>query len=329
MPTYRRIFLLAGISLAVSATLPGALAQTPQLEQARILVGFPAGGGTDASARRLAEGLTGRYAKSVIVENKPGASGRLAVDELRRGAMDGSLLLVQPEAVVTQQPLVDPKYTNFKFDDVVAVAAIGSIQHAFAVGPTVPESVKTMKDFFEWAKANPSKASFGTPGNNSAQDFLMRSVGRSVTGELTHVPYKGSAPGVQDLIAGQITAFLSPVGDTLPYTASGRVRLLGTSGEQRSKFAPNVPTFAEQGLPEMTLVEYFGVWMARGTPDAVQANASAAVRSVVSQPATAEALLKFGIEATPISQQEFASAIRASNAAWAERLRKIGFKPET
>jgi len=328
MPTNRRTFIVAAASAAASSSMSSAFAQAGTPEQAKILVGFPPGGGTDAAARRLAEGLRGLYARTVVVDNKPGASGRLVVDEMRRGPSDGSIMVVQPEAVVTQQPHVDPKNTSYTIDDVIAIGGIGLIQQAFAVGPAVPETVKSMKEFFEWARANPSKANFGTTGTNSPQDFLIRPVLKELGLQITHVPYRGSAPGVQDLIAGQISGFLSPVGDSLPHQATGRMRLLGTSGERRSRFAPDVPTFIEQGLPAMTLTEWFGVWMSRGTSEAVRTKAAAAVHAVVAQPATAEALAKFGIDASPIGQQEFATAIRTSHAAWADRLRKIGFKPE-
>lgn len=324
----RRSFMLTGTSLAALTHFPGASGEVRLLEQARILVGFPPGGGTDAAARRVAEALRGVYAKVVVVDNKPGAAGRIAIDEMRRSPLDGSVMVVQPEAVLTQQPLVDPKNTNYKMDDLVAVAAVGSIQHAFAVGPAVPASVRTMKDFFEWVRLNPSKANFGTPGTHSAQDLLMRLAGPDVTGPLTHAPYRGSAPGVQDLIAGQISGFFSPVGDSLPYLGSGRMRLLGTSGDVRSKFAPDVSTFTEQGLPGMTLVEYFGVWAARGVPEAARAHAASAIREAMAQPANVEALARLGIEASSLSQPEFAAAIRTSHAAWSQRLQKMGFKPD-
>ena len=329
MPITRRRLLFAGASVIPAAFGIHAFAQSVLLEQVRVLVGFPSGGGTDSAARRVAEGIRGVYGKTLVVENKPGASGRLVVDEMRRGPADGSIMVVQPEAVITQQPHVDPKNTHYSIDDVAAIGGIGQIQHAFAVGPAVPDSVRSMKDFFAWARANQGKANFGTPGANSAQDFLMRPVLQELNLQLTHAPYRGSAPGVQDLIGGQISAFFSPVGDSLPHQGTGRMRLLGTSGERRAKFAPDVQTFAEQGFPAMTLAEWYGVWMSKGTPDATRAAAASAISSAVMQPACVEALGKFGIEATPIGQQEFAAAVRASYAAWAERLRKIGFQPET
>jgi tripartite-type tricarboxylate transporter receptor subunit TctC len=146
--------------------------------------------------------------------------------------------------------------------------------------------------------------------------------------ELTHVPYKGSAPGIQDLLAGQVAAMLSPVGDSLPYLSSGKLRIIGTSGAQRSKFAPDVPTFKEQGLQGMELTERFGVWAKAGVPEATLDRLHAAVQKVLVQPELVEFFVKAGLEADPISRQSFIKASRESYDAWGERVRITGFKPE-
>jgi tripartite-type tricarboxylate transporter receptor subunit TctC len=299
-----------------------------ELAQARILVGFPPGGGTDVCARLLADGLRGRYAKTVLVDNRPGAGGKIAVDEMRRQGADGSAMVMQPESVLTLSQHVDPKTTHFRFDDLAPVAAVALMHHAFFVGPAVPSSVQTMQDYLAWAQANPGKANFGTPGNNSTQDFLMRSAGADRAGHLTHAPYRGSAPGVQDLLGGQISAFFSPVGDGLPHQASGRMRALGTSGDKRSRFTPQVPTFAEQGLPKLTLTEYYGVWMSSAVPEPVRARAAHEVGAFVARPENVEAFAKFGIEPAPLSLPAFAAAMRSSHQAWGERLASIGYRPQ-
>jgi tripartite-type tricarboxylate transporter receptor subunit TctC len=205
---------LGGFAASLLVPVPS---HANELAQARILVGFPPGGGTDVCARLLADGLRGRYAKMVVVDNRPGASGKIAVEEMRRQPGDGSAMVMQPEAVLTMAQHVDPKTTNFRFDDLAPIAAVALTHHAFWVGPTVPASVTSMQDFFAWGRAHPKHANFGTPGNNSCQEFLVRAAGTARTGTLTHAPYRGSAPGVQDLIGGQISAFFSPVGDGLPH----------------------------------------------------------------------------------------------------------------
>lgn len=315
---------LAALAAASSAPLR---AQAP-LEMARILCGFPAGGTTDAAGRRLADSLrTLGYARQAIVENKVGAGGRLAFDEMRRGPADGSLLIVQPETVITLQPHVDPKNTPFKFEDGVAVAGCGTVQYGFAVGPAVPEAVKTVRDFLDWARANPARANFGSPGAGSPQEFFVRLLSLETGVALNPIPYRGSAPGVQDLLGGQIPAMYSPVGDSLPHRASGRMRLLATSGARRSRFAPEVPTFGEQGFAFMESAEWYGVWMPRAAAEATVTRASAAIRSAIAQPETVEVFHKLGIEAETGTQADFAQAMRDHHAAWPERVRKAGFKP--
>lgn len=327
-PTRRQV--TGGIAAwAALAGWPGLASAQSSLDTARILCGFPAGGTTDAAARRLAESLRGQgYARQVIVENKPGAGGRIAFDEMRRGPTDGSLLILQPETVVTLQPHVDPKNTTFKFEDGIPAAGCGVINYGFAVGPMVPESVASLKDFLEWAKANPAKASFGSPGAGSPHEFSVKLLSKETGVPLTHVPYRGSAPGVQDLIGGQIASMYSPVGDALPHRASGRMRLLATSGAKRSRFAADVPTFSELGHKYMEMSEWYGLWLPKGASDAVVNRLHAGIKTAIAQPETVEVMNKLAIEADASTPAEFGKAIRDSNAAWPERVRKTGFKPE-
>jgi tripartite-type tricarboxylate transporter receptor subunit TctC len=316
-------------ALAAGASAFGlARAQTPFLEQAKFLVGFPAGGGTDTSARRIADGVRGGYARTTLVENKPGAGAKLVVEDTLRGPTDGTLALVQPESVVTLQPHSDPKNTRFKFEDFAPVAGITVFPQALAVGPMVPESVRTVKDFLAWAKDNPDKATFGTPAPNSTQDFLFKAAMKVHGFQLTHVPYKGSAPAIQDLLGGQIAATLSPVGDSLPHLPGGKLRILGTSGPQRSRFAPEAPTFTELGYPQMQLMEGFGIWMKAGVPEAVQDRLHDAVQKVLAQQEVVDFFAKTGMEASPMSRAAFIKSMRDSEAAWVERIRITGYKPE-
>ena len=330
MNTSRRQFAGGMATLAAAAGWPGLVRAQSPLDMVRILCGFPAGGTTDAASRRLAESLRGLgYGRQVLVENKPGAGGRLAFDEMRRAATDGSVMILQPETVITLQPHVDPKNTMFKFDDGVPVSGIGVVHYGFMVGPMVPDNVATMKDFLAWAKANQAKASFGTPGAGSPHEFAVRLLSKDTGVALNHVPYRGSAPGVQDVLGGQIAAMYSPVGDSLPHRASGRVRLLATSGAKRSRFASDVPTFTEQGFKYMEGAEWYGLWVPKGTSDAVVARLYAAVKTVIGQPETVELLTKLAIEPDASTTADFAKAIRDSNTTWPERVRQTGFKAES
>ena len=323
----RREFLAATAATATLAGWPG-LSRAQTLETARILVGFPPGGTADALARRVADKLRGHFAKTVLVENKPGAGGRLAVEELRRSAPDGTTLLLTPAAMITLYPHL---YTRLPYgiDDVTPVATAAQVAFAFGVGPGVPDSVKNIKDFLAWAKANPALANYGSPGAGTPPHMLAALLSKESGVELRHVPYRGSGPGIQDLLGGQVPAFSSPIGDYLPHLKSGKLRVLATSGATRSRFAPDAPTYTEQGFKSLEMVEWYGLFLPpKAAPELVQ-RAAAALRTAMSGPEMAEGLAAYGLEVQVNSPAELAKAVKDENAAWGPIVKKVGFTPES
>ena len=322
----RRQFLAATATSAALAGWP-ALSHAQALETARILVGFPPGGTVDAVARRIADKLRGSYAKTVVVENKPGAGGRLAVEELKRSAPDGATLLVTPAAMITLYPHLYTKL-GYGIDDVTPVSSVAQVAFAFGVGPAVPESVKNIKDFLAWAQANPSLANYGSPGAGSPPHMEAALLSKESGVELRHVPYRGSAPGIQDLLGGQVTAFSSPIGDYLPHLKTGKLRVLAISSPTRSRFAPDVPTYTEQGFKALEMVEWYGLFLpAKAAPDVVQ-RAASAVRAAMAAPDMAEGLAAFGMDIAVNSPAELAKAVKDENTAWGPVVKKVGFTPE-
>jgi tripartite-type tricarboxylate transporter receptor subunit TctC len=322
----RRQFLAASACATSFAGWPG-LSRAQTLETARLLVGFPAGGTVDAVARRVADKLRGNYAKVVLVENKPGAGGRLAVEELKRSALDGTTLLVTPAAMITLYPHI---YTKLPYgiEDVTPVSTVAQVAFAFGVGPAVPESVKNIKDFLAWAKANPGLANYGSPGSGSPPHMEGALLSKESGVELRHVPYRGSAPGIQDLLGGQVSAFSSPIGDYLPHLKTGKLRVLATSGPTRSRFAPNVPTYTEQGLKVLEMVEWYGLFLPPKAPPELVQRAAASVRAAMAAPEMAEGLVAFGLDITVNSPADLAKAVKEENAAWGTIVKKVGFTPE-
>jgi tripartite-type tricarboxylate transporter receptor subunit TctC len=298
------------------------------LDTAKVLCGFPAGGTTDAVSRKVAEKLqSGGYAKTALVDNKPGAGGRLAVDELRRSAPDGSTLLLTPAAMITLYPHIYNKLP-YRIEDVTPVCTAGKLVFGFGVGPAVPESVKDIKGFLAWAKANPNNANYGSPGAGTPPHFVGALLAKESGLDLRHVPYRGSAPGIQDLLGGQVAAFSSPIGDYLQYLKSGKLRLLATSGLTRSRFAPDVPTYAEQGFKGLTMAEWYGFFLpGKATRDTVQ-QAANAIRAAVASPDVVEAFAQLGIEAGANTPDELARAVKEENAAWGPIVKAVGFTPE-
>jgi tripartite-type tricarboxylate transporter receptor subunit TctC len=203
-------------ALAASALLPASLlpqraaAATPEL--ARIISGFPPGGTIDVLARRVADKLRGNYAANVLVENRPGAAGQIGILALKDSPADGSTMLLTPSSMLSIYPYTYPKL-QYTLQDVAPVSQGAYVNHGLAVGPAVPASVKTLKDFLAWARANVDKANFGSPGAGSMPHLIGVLLTKFSGVELRHVPYRGTVPGVQDLVGGQISSFCGPIGD--------------------------------------------------------------------------------------------------------------------
>jgi tripartite-type tricarboxylate transporter receptor subunit TctC len=300
---------------------------TAALDTCRILTGFPAGGTVDVVARRVADKLRGSFARVTLVENKPGAGGRLAVDELRRSPPDGSSLLITPAAMITLYPHIYRKL-SYGINDVTPVCGAASVVFGLAVGPGAPDSVRTLKDFLAWARANPDKANYGTPGAGSPPHFLGALLAKESGIDMNQVPYRGTVPGVQDLLGGQVPAFIGPIGDYLPHLKSGRLRVLVTSGPRRTRFLPDVPTCAEAGFKALEQVEWYGFFLpGKAAPELVQRTASA-LRAALAAPDMSEALAQYGLEVASSSPAELAHAVRQENAAWGPIVQRVGFTPE-
>jgi len=322
----RRQFTLSSTALLALGAAGQALAQS--LETARVLCGFPAGGTTDAVSRRVADKLRGSFAKTALVENKPGAGGRLAVEELKRSANDGSTMLLTPAAMITLYPHIYTKL-GYGIEDVTPVCTAGQIGFGFGVGPGVPESVKNLKDFLAWAKANPAAANYGSPGAGSPPHFIGALLAKESGVDLRHVPYRGSAPGIQDLLGGQVPAFTSPIGDYLPHLKAGKLRLLATSGAARSRFAPDVPTYTEQGFKALEMSEWYGFFLPGKAPADVTQRLAAAIKAAVSAPDVVEAFAQLGVEAGANTPAELSQAVKNENQAWGPVVKRVGFTPES
>ncbi|MDB5964446.1 MAG: hypothetical protein JWQ72_946 [Polaromonas sp.] len=330
--TTRRNFLRTATATGLTASLGAplvSLAQTPPIDTLRIIVGFPAGGTTDAFARRVADKLRGTYAVAALVDNKPGAGGQIGVTSLRDSPGDGSVMLLTPASMLTIFPHTYPKLP-YKITDVTPVSTAIYTAHAFGVGSQVPASVKTLRDFLDWAKANPTLASYGTPGAGSMPHLVAALLEKASGIPMKQIPYRGSAPGIQEVLGGQLAAFSSPIGDYLPHLSSGRLRILAVTGTARSKFAPDVPTYAEQGFPELTMREWYGFFLPPRVTPAVAQRANAAIRTAVAS----KEVIDFGIPlgqdaiASP-SVEDFGRTLKADADLWGSYVRRIGFTAES
>lgn len=321
----RRTFTaaLAGTLLAGLNGRAGAQANLP-----RILVGFPAGGSVDTSARRVAEAWRGRMAESVLVEQKVGAGGRLAIVALKDAPADGQTLLLSPSSMFTIYPHVYRKLQYRADADAVPVAPIADATAGFGVGPMVPAAVKTLAQFVDWAKANPAGAAYASPAAGAMPHFLGNQFERAAGITLTHVPYRGAAPGMQDLMGGQIASGCFILGDFLPHLASGRVRLLGVTDTKRSRFAPEVPTFEEQGFKGIVGVESYGLFLPARTPAALVERVSDLARLALRESAVTEGLAKLGFEPAWMAPADYARRLAREREQWGPIVKASGFSSD-
>jgi len=312
--------------LAALAATP--LAARAQGQPPRILVGFPAGGSVDTTARRFAEFGRGKLADTLLVEQKVGAGGRIAIAALKDAAPDGQTLLIGPSSMFTIYPHAYRKLAYNPATDVISVAPLALSTCGFGVGPMVPASVKTLQQLADWLKANPDKAAYASPAAGAMPHFLGNQFERAAGLKLTHAPYRGAAPGMQDLMGGQIASGCFSIGDFLPHLPSGRVRLLGVMDKARSRFVPDVPTFEEQGFKGIVGVESYGVFVPAKTPAAVVDKLADVARSAVRDASVIEALGKLGFEPLWLSPTDYAKRLAAERDYWGPVVKASGFSSD-
>jgi tripartite-type tricarboxylate transporter receptor subunit TctC len=223
-------------------------------------------------------------------------------------------------------------YKKLPYDPAVDLTAVSLgvvFDMGFAVGPQVPLSVKTVPEFLDWCKANPTNANFGSPAPGSVPHFVGELIGRAGNVNLQHVGFRGSQPAILDMLGGQIAAVSAPVGEFLPHLSGGKVRLLGTSGAKRNKFSPNTSTLVEQGLKDMVFGEWFGIYLPGKASADVVAKANAAIRSALANKDVIDGLANMGLEARSSTPAELTAMLKADTEKWGAIVKTIGFTAES
>ncbi len=327
MPLSRRALLQASASMPLFAHAGRARAQAV-FDQVKVVTGFPPGGTSDTICRRVAAKLAPGYGKSVVVENRTGAGGQIAVQSMRQSPADGSVILQTPMSMLGIYPHIYKKLPYDPATDVVPVSLGATFDFGFAVGPAVPAGVKTMEEFLDWCKANPAQANFGSPGAGAMPHFIGELVGKARGVPLKHVPYRGTQPAILEMVGGQVQAVSGPVGEFTQQVAAGKARLLATTGAQRSRFAPNTPTLVEQGFKDMVFSEWFGFFLpaspVKPTPEVVQ-RANAALRAALADRETIDGLAVMGLEAKSSTPAELTAMLKADFDKWGPLVKAVGF----
>lgn len=317
----RQLILSSGALLA-----PAAWAQSrPPI---RILVGFPPGGATDAIARAVADRLPALLGQPVIVDNKPGVGGRMAADTVLAAPADGLTFMIAPNATPTFQMLVFGHQIRWNIlKDFTSVAGIAS--YPLGMGVALNTKATNAREFIEWVKKNPDKASFGTPGLGGQNAYLGEQFAKTAGIDLPVTPYKGSPPMVNDLLGGHVPAAVSLLDGMMAHHRAGKIRVIGVFTKERSPLMPDIPTFAEQGIDVTSGEAWTGMWAKAGTPAAEVERMQKAVQQALQMPEVKEHLSQ-RLWANPHFRTgaQLEALQRAELAHWEPLIKASGFKAE-
>ena len=325
VPSRRSLLSMLFIAL-VSIYVPQALAQGSYPNKPiRLIVPYPSGGGADIVARMLAQKLTQSMGQPVLVENKPGASTLIGTEMLAKAAPDGYTL-----GLITDSHAINPSFfAKLPYDSVKDFSPVSQLVFVPLVMVAHPSlNVKTLPELIAAAKAKPGKINYASIGNGTPHNLSMEWV-KSLAGiDMTHVPYKGVAPALTDLVAGQIDVMFTGSSSALPHVKSGRLNALAVSSSKRLDSLPDTPSVAESALPEFDFMTWYGTAVPAGTPKEITQRLSREIGLALSQPDVKERLASLGVVGAPSSPDEFAAFMRKETASLARLVKLTGVKGE-
>jgi tripartite-type tricarboxylate transporter receptor subunit TctC len=321
MKLFRRILSLAVFIPAV------AFAQQYPSKPIRLIVPFPAGGPADIFGRGLAQGMSADLGQPVVVENIGGVGGVLGVDRALKSDPDGYTLGFNSGSTLSIAPYAFNKMPYDAKKDVGLITLVVRVPEVLAVHPSLP--VNSLADFVAYARANPGKISYGSAGGGSITHLAMELLKAEAKVDMLHVPYKGAAPAVNDLLGGQVVAGIFDVPVLLGHVRSGKLKALAVTSASRAPTLPDVPTTAEGKLPSVTSDNWYGLVVPVRTPAEVQKRLHAAAVAALQTSSLKEQYAKVGGIASPGSPQDYAAFLASEQAKWSKVVAAIGFKEQT
>ncbi len=320
------IRILASFVLAAALLPQAAQAQQYPAKPIRFVVPYPAGGPLDTVARLLGQKVSESVKEPVVVDNKPGAGGNIGADAVAKSAPDGYTILMGAVATHAINPTL---YTSIPYDavkDFVPVTQVASTPNVLVVNPSVP--VSNVREFIAYAKANPGKLNFGS-GSTGSAGHLAGELFKTMAGvDMVHVPYKGAAPAMTDLIGGQIQLMFDNFASSLAQVRAGKVKALAVTTAKRSVLAPDLPTIAESGLPGFDINTWFGIFVPAGTSREIVERLHAEFVKALSAPDIREKMMTLGAEPVGSTPEEFAAYIRAEAVKYARVIKASGAKAD-
>lgn len=286
-----------------------------------VVVPFGAGGTTTTLARLMADQLTKEMGKTFIVENRPGAGGNIGMDYVARAKPDGYTLLMGPIGLAIN-PAIYPSLTFDPLADFAPISLYGGVANILAISPSLP--INNLQELIAYAKAHPGEMSQGSSGNGSSS-HLAGEMLRSQAGiDFVHVPYKGGAQAMQDLLSGQISMLFDQVPAVLPHVRAGNARALGVTTQKRSSGAPDIPTLAEQGLPNFDVNVWFGFVAPKGTPEPIIQKINTHMVKILNDPEFVERMTSMGVDTMPSTPEEFQEYLEVETSRWAALAKESG-----
>jgi tripartite-type tricarboxylate transporter receptor subunit TctC len=320
MNLLRRCTLAACLVFVASS----ALAQAYPNKPIKVIVPFPAGGGTDIFARTVGQKLADTLKWTVVIDNKPGAGGNLGIDATAKSAPDGYTLVLGQTSNLAINPSLYSKLPYDPIKDLAPVVLVASAPVAIVVPANSP--FKTFADIVAAAKAKPGQVTIGTPGNGTVAHLAAELIQKAAGIKLQHVPYKGSAQALTDLMGGQIQIFMSSVPTALSHVKGGRLRAIAVTSEKRSSELPAVPTISESGFKGFEAITWFGFAAPAGTPEPIVKQLNAEINKVLKLPDVRAKLLSEGGDVLGGTPEQFASLMRTDLVRWGRIVRESGAK---
>jgi tripartite-type tricarboxylate transporter receptor subunit TctC len=325
-PDRRKVLSAAGAA-TLAATLPvPSLAQSLPSGPVRMIVGYPAGGGTDVMGRLIAEKLKERLGINVLVENRAGASGTLANDFVAKGPTDGSVILYAPSAATTAQKATKKSLPYDLDKDLAPITMAGTVSTVFVVSPTI--GAKTLPEYIEWLKKNPRKHSFGSTAMGSSTHFFGVELGQAIGVPLEPVAYRGAAPLIADLSAGHAPAGCGGLTDFLTHHRGDKLRIICISAPKRASAAPDLPTISERGYPKLASEGFYAFYGAGRMSPALVNLWNKELRAVLELPDMRQRLVGLGLEVQTSTPAEMAAYQTRQFTQFLASMKTAGFEPE-
>ena len=315
---------LASVALSACALLATSWAQAQST--IRLVVGFAPGGSADIAARLISERMAAELKQPVVVENKPGAGGRIAAEQLKNAAPDGNTLMLTPIVVPVLAPMVFAKLPYDANTDFAPVAHVANFQFGLSVNASHP--AKTVSELVAWFKTHPAQANFGSPAPGSLPHFFGVMLARGAGLDLVHVPFNGGGPLMNALVGNQVSSGIDTLVDQIEMHRGGKTRIMATSGATRSPLLPDVPTFAEAGLKGVEGSSWFAMYAPAKTPEATIRTLNASINRALASAELREKFAKLGLEPTGGSPADLVAVMKRDTDRWGPVVKASGFRAD-